>query len=506
MGTIAHRQRVLPGGGIGIAGVLACGGMLAFGVLATAGPAHARDWPSFRGAAASGVDPDGRPPVEWDVAKGTNVAWTTPIPGFGHSSPVVSGDKVFLTTAVALEAPAASSGTSTEPGSASTEAAGAASAGTSGAPTARYAWRLYCLERGSGRILWERTAHEGVPRVKHHAKASHASATVATDGRHVVAMMGSEGLYAYDTNGQELWRKDLGRLDVGYVDDPTDEWGPASSPVIHDGLVIVQNDRHKDSYLAAFEVATGREKWRSGRDEMPAWSTPLVHTARGGTIVTSSPRFIRGHDPSTGSERWRIPDGTQVKVPTPIAFEDLAIVTGGYPTGGRPILAVRADSGQVAWRLERGSPYTPTPLVYQGVLYVCVDNGVIAAYDARSGRRHYQERIARGAGGFSASPVAAAGGVYLPSEDGVVYVVRAGTRFEVLARNDMKEMMLATPAISGELLLVRTRTRLVALRQAPKSASARRRRPRRRPPAGRAPQRAWRRRGRCAARAPCVRV
>lgn len=430
--------------------------------MATAG--GAQDWPSFRGPNASGVAPSATPPLTWNVSTGANVAWSTAIPGLGHSSPVVWGDRVLVTSAVALEGTAAEGGAANSTG------------GDGGidlkdykivAAPARHAWRIYCLDRATGRIVWERTAHEGVPRVKRHAKASQASATVATDGRHVVAMMGSEGLHAYDMEGRALWSKDLGRLDVGLVDDPREEWGPASSPVLHDGLVIVQNDRHKDSYVAAFDVVTGAERWRVARDEMPAWATPLVHGGARPTLVTSSPRFIRGHDPANGALRWQVADDTQVKVPTPVVFEDLVIVTGGYPTGGRPILGIRAADGKVAWRQERGSSYTPTPIVYDGVLYVCVDNGVLSAYDARTGRRHYQQRIAADAGGFSASPVAAAGRVYFPSEDGVVFVVRAGRAFELLARNDMKEVLLASPALSGDLLLVRTRTHLVALRDAP---------------------------------------
>jgi outer membrane protein assembly factor BamB len=233
--------------------------------------------------------------------------------------------------------------------------------------------------------------------------------------------------------------------------------------VIHDGLVIVQNDRHADSYVVAFDVKTGQEKWRVGRDEMPSWATPVVAGGARATVVTNSPRFIRGHDATTGRELWRVEEGSQVKVPTPVVFEDLVIVTGGWPTGGRPIIAIRMATGEVAWKLERGSSYTPTPLVYQGVLYVCVDNGVLSAYDARTGRRHYQQRIAPDAGGFSASPVAAAGRIYLASEDGVLFVVRAGTTFELLARNDMKAMVLATPAVVGDTLIVRTRSHLVAI-------------------------------------------
>jgi outer membrane protein assembly factor BamB len=429
------------------------------GFVVGLGSVAAQDWPAFRGRDAAGVGATAAPPVTWNLEAGRGVAWRTAIPGLGHSSPVVWGDRVFVTTAVVLAAPGA------EPGAAA-DAAVNLRDGTSVAATSRHAWRLYCLDRTSGRILWERTAHEGVPRVKRHSKASQASASPATDGRHVIAMMGSEGLYAFDMDGKPLWQKDLGRLNQGYVDDQKEEWSPGSSPIIHDGLVIVQNDRHADSYVAGFDVATGAEKWRVGRDEMPSWATPIVTGGARPTIVTNSPRFIRGHDPATGRELWRVPEGSQVKVPTPVVFQDLVIVTGGWPSGGKPIIAIRMATGEVAWKLERGSSYTPTPLVYDGVLYVCVDNGVLGAYDAATGKRIYQQRIAADSGGFSASPVAAAGRVYFASEDGVVFVVRAGRRFELLARNDMGEMCLATPAISGDLLLVRTRTHLVALRQA----------------------------------------
>jgi outer membrane protein assembly factor BamB len=439
--------------------------LIALVALGLAQPAAAQQWPSFRGPDARGVAAAGTPPTTWDVGAGTNVAWKTPIPGLGHSSPVVWGDRVFVTTAVTLAAAGAEA-------AAAADTTVALHKGGSVAPTTRHAWRLYCLDRTSGRILWERTAHEGVPRVKRHAKASQASASAATDGRHVIAMMGSEGLYAFDINGKPLWTKDLGRLDQGYVDDHSAEWSPGSSPVIRDGVVIIQNDRHADSYVAAFDVATGAEKWRVGRDEMPSWATPVVTSGARPTIVTNSPRFIRGHDAATGRELWRVEEGSQVKVPTPVVFEDLVIVTGGYPTGGRPIIAIRLATGEVAWKLERGSPYTPTPLVYDGVLYVMIDNGVLAAYDPRTGTRHYQERVARDSGNFSGSPVAAAGRVYLPSEDGAVFVVKAGPTFELLARNDMQEMLLATPAIVGDQILVRTRTHLVAI--APKPAAPRR--------------------------------
>lgn len=432
-------------------------------ICATVLVAAESDWPSFRGPGAAGVSHTAKPPVTWDIAAGRNIAWSTPIPGLGHSSPVVWGDRVFLTSAVVLPADEKQSAEASL--DAKVDLKNYKVLGT-----VRHAWRMYCLDRRSGRILWERTAHEGVPRIKRHSKASQANATPATDGSRVVAMMGSEGLYAWDMDGRLLWKKDFGALDVGYVDDPKEQWGPGSSPVIHNGLVIIQNDRHKDSWVAAFDVATGAGKWRTGRDEMPAWSTPAVHHR---TIVTNSPRFIRGHDAASGKELWSVPDNTQVKVVTPVIAGDLVIVTGGYPTGGRPIFAIRASTGEIVWKLERGSSYTPTPIVYEGILYVCVDNGILTAYEAATGKRIYQQRIARDAGGFSASAVAADGRLYIPSEDGVVYVVRAGRKFELLAANDMREMCMATPAIVDDVMLVRTLTHLHALRTGARKPAAR---------------------------------
>jgi outer membrane protein assembly factor BamB len=422
----------------------------------TAAPVDTNNWPSFRGADAAGVSDAAAPPLTWDLAARRNVAWATTIPGLGHSSPVIWADRVFLTSAVALD-PAS--------GGASNDTRVFLKDHPVITASVPHAWRLYCLDRQTGRILWDRTAYEGLPRVKRHAKASQASATPATDGTHVVAMMGSEGLYTWDMEGRLLWKKDFGRLNVGYVDDPTVEWSPGSSPILHEGLVIIQNDRHADSYVAALDVKTGEERWRVSRDEMPSWSTPTVHPGAKPMLVTNSPRFIRGHDPASGKELWRVADGAQVKVPTPIVAGDLVIVTGGWPNGGQPIYAIRAATGAVVWKLDRGSSYTPTPIVYQNILYVCLDNAVLSAYDVATGKRLYQQRIATDAGGFSASPVAAAGRLYFASEDGVMFVVRAGRTFELLARNDMREMCLATPAVSGDLLLVRTQTQLLALRE-----------------------------------------
>jgi outer membrane protein assembly factor BamB len=416
-------------------------------------------WPSFRGPQSSGVSATATPPVRWDVASAASTAWRVAIPGLGHSSPIVWGNRVFVTTAVSDAA------------NAQTLTLGVDAGIDPATDVSPHRWQLMAIDRDTGKVIWTSTVHQGVPRVRRHVKASHASATPATNGRVIVAMFGSEGLFAFDFNGKELWRKDFGPLAVGLADDPTYEWGPASSPVIHGDLVIVQNDRYKDSFLLALDLQTGKEVWRASREERPSWTTPLVSTHNGRTtVVAVSPFFARGHDARTGREQWRIadPDG-QVKVSSPVGTGEIAIVTGGWPSAARPVMAVRIADGSVVWRHDRGSPYTTTPLVYDGLAYVLTDNGILSAYDIATGMRAYQSRLSARAGSFSASPVAAAGRIYFTSEDGQVIVVRAGPKFEVVATNDMREVCMATPALSGDLLIVRTKSHLYALRSASSS-------------------------------------
>jgi outer membrane protein assembly factor BamB len=431
-------------------GVVAC--------LAAATPAAAQNWPSFRGPDAGGVAASAKPPSTWDLGSSRNVAWKVTLPGLAHSSPIVWGDRIYVTTAVP-----------SQPGT-PTVITGEKAGIDSAKDMIAHTWRLLAFDKTTGKVIWDRVVHQGMPRLKRHVKASHASATPATDGRSIVALIGSEGLFCFDTNGTLKWRQDLGVMDVGLVDDPSYQWGPASSPTIFENLVIVQNDRHKDSFVAAFDLATGKQVWRTAHDEYPSWATPTI--ARGPSrteVVTNGGKYIRGFDPKTGHELWRLSDSlTQVKVPTPIVAGDLVIVTGGYPPGGRPIYGIRLGaSGEIAqkalaWRTDRGAPYTGTPLFYDGIIYVCTDNGVLSAYEPKTGERIYQQRIAPGAG-FSASPIAADGRVYLTSEDGDIFVVKAGRAFELLATNHMGETLMATPAISGNMLIVKTQTQLVGI-------------------------------------------
>ena len=410
-------------------------------------------WPMFRGPNATGVA-GGDPPVRWNPSGGEHVRWKTPIPGTGHSSPIVWGDRVFVTTAV-----------SADPGKVDrTTATGRATVKDDGAQQ----WRLICLDRSTGKVLWERTAKEGTPRIGRHPKASHANSTPATDGRHVVAYFGSEGLHTYDVEGNRLWSKDLGVIDVGYVGMAEYQWSTASSPLIHDGLVIIQADAQRGSFIAAFDVATGREAWRHSRDELPSWTTPVIAEVAGRTVlITNSPRFIRGLDPATGRELWRVADEAEVKVPTPVVGADLVIVSGGAPRGRefhaiRPGVSVPAAE-RVAWTAPKGGPYTPTPIVVNDLLYVLADNGVLSCYEVATGALVYQERVSSAPESFSASPVAAAGRLYLAAEEGTVHVIRGGRQFASIAANSMGEPVMATPAIAGPMLIVRGATHLYGI-------------------------------------------
>ena len=432
---------------------------LTFGLTLAAAPASGQNWPGFRGSNAAGVA-DGAPPVSWDVAAKRNVAWKTPIPGLAHSSPIVWGDRIYVTTAVAASGtPSVITGDSSKSGIDSAK------------DMVAHSWRLIAIDKTSGKIAWDREVHKGVPRVKRHVKASHASSTPATNGRAIVALLGSEGLFCFDMTGAVKWRQDLGVMDVGLVDDPTYQWGPSSSPIIDGANVIVQNDRHKDSFIAAFDLTTGKPVWRANRDELPTWSTPIiVQTSGRRELITNGGKFIRAYDPATGKELWRMSDNaTQVKVPTPVIAGGSVVVTGGYPPAGRPIYAIRpGGSGDIApsalaWSTQNGAPYTGTPLVHDGIVYACTDNGILSAYDAKSGERIYRSRVAPTAGGFSASPVAAGGHLYLASEEGDVFVVKAGREFQLVATNPSGEIAMATPAISGNMLFVRTQGHLLGI-------------------------------------------
>ncbi|MET0556079.1 MAG: PQQ-binding-like beta-propeller repeat protein [Vicinamibacteria bacterium] len=432
-------------------------------LVLVASAAQAQNWPSFRGPNASGVAAGHATATAWDATKGTGVLWKTPVPGIAVSSPIVWGDTVFVTTAVSSDPKAVFRHGlygDVEPSK----------------DVTRHSWRLLAIDKKTGKVRWDRVAHEGIPKTKRHTKSSQASCTPVTDGKVVIAWFGSEGLYAYDLAGKLLWKQDLGRVDAGWFFDPDYEWGAASSPVIYKDLVILQVDKQKDSFVAAFRLKDGTEAWRTAREEIPSWGTPTVYEGPPrDELVTQATKFIRGYDPATGKELWRLGPNSEITTPTPIVAHGMVYVTNGYG-GIQPIYAIKpggsgdltlsgeaTSSPHVAWSTKRGGPYTPTPVVYEDLLYIVTNNGVLSAYDAKTGERAYQERVAGKGGAFSASLVAADGKIYLTGEDGDVFVVKAGRKPEWLATNPMGEVLMATPAISDGVLYVRGMSHLFAI-------------------------------------------
>ena len=430
-------------------------------------PSHADpsygSWPSFRGPQASGVSEGQDLPDRWDGETGENILWRTPIPGLGHSSPIVWGQRIFVTSAV-----------SSDPNA--TFRPGLYGDGDASEDRSRHRWMIYAIDKGNGKILWERVVHEDEPVDKRHIKSTYASSTPVTDGRIVVAWFGSQGVYAYDVDGNFIWKVDLGRLNLGAYNIPTFEWGPASSPIIWNGLVILQVDTHADSFILALDAETGVTVWQTERDELPSWGTPNVAiTSAGPELVTNASNFIRGYDPRTGEELWRLGGSSKITAPTPIFSDDLFVIASGRAPE-RPIFVVRAGargdltlsgrntrSEAIAWSRTRRGSYMPTPLIYDGLLYILANNGIFDAYNLRTGDEVYRQRLEHLGSGFSASPVAADGKIYLSGEDGEMLVLEAGPEPRHIAKNSMGELLMATPALSDGVMYVRSSESLFAI-------------------------------------------
>jgi len=426
-------------------------------------PCAAQNWPSFRGPAASGIAEGHALPVAWDVEKSENIVWKAPIPGLGLSSPIIWGDRVFVVTAVRGEGESL-----LKPGL----YGDIASVEKEGLMT----WYVYCIDRVSGNILWQRKVHTGKPKVKRHPKSSHANFTPCTNGSSVVVFLGAEGLYCYDMDGDLKWKKDLGTLDWGYYRAPAAQWGGGGSPVIHQQTVILQCDVQEDSFLAAFNLDDGTELWRTPRDEVPTWSTPTVFAGQEyAQIIVNGYRHIGGYDIGTGREIWRLRGGGDIPVPTPIVAHDLVYITNSH---GRmsPIYAIHlsatgdislgpetSSSESIPWSYTRGGNYMPTPIVYGDYLYCGSDRGKLACYDAKTGELKYRKGLDSGTVACSASPVAGDGKLFFIAEQGAVYVVDAGPKFRLLQVNQMNETCMASPAIAQGTLFLRTRHHLIAV-------------------------------------------
>lgn len=401
------------------------------------------DWPSFRGPNGSGLAPaDAKPPVSWSTSK--NVRWKVDLPGLSHSSPVVSEGRVYVLTAVAQR------GESRVDLSTSDRVEFAKD-------TVPHIWRLIAIDEKSGRVLWNRAVHEATPRQARHAKSSYANATPSVAGRYIAAILGGEAVVTVDRDGNVLWKKDLG------IADPRTALDLASSPVIFENLVIVQCDTGENGYLAAFDLHSGAQVWKVQRNEGYSWSTPAV--VPGGELVVNSPGWVRAYDARTGRETWRVDNRVKQpgsRVPVPVVAGDKVIISGGG-ANGRFFAVKHGQSGEVKpeWSVPRAFPSMPSPIEYEGLVYSIADNGVLRVYKSSDGSVLYEQRVT--AARISASPVAASGRIYVLDEDGDAYVIKGGNRYELLGKNSLGELCMATPAVVRSGLLIRTNSRLYAV-------------------------------------------
>lgn len=418
------------------------------------------NWPGFRGRHAAGIGDGVDTAVEWSLETGESVVWNVEVPGLGNSSPVVWGDTIFVTTATAERE---------QPGLRT----GLTGAGDAVDESFEHRWTALAYDKRTGERLWETVVGSAVPLTKRHFKATQANSTPATDGKHLVVVFPTAGLACLGLDGEIHWKKELGGLNAGAFTDPGIEWGYASSPIIYGSSVIQQVDVHGGAYIAAWDLETGRELWRTERDVAPSWATPNVLSGPDGDELVVNGSTIHGYDPASGRELWSLAPNSELVIATPVVSQGKVYVSAGYPPV-KPIYALeaglrgshevdpRAGDESLVWSHGIGGAYMPTPLLYQGLFYVVHHNGRLVAYDAATGAAIYKKRFSEG-GTFTGSPVAANGKLYMGTEEGHLYVLRAGTEFEELAVNDLKEPLMATPAISEGTIFLRTPSRLVAI-------------------------------------------
>ena len=416
------------------------------------------NWPGWRGD-GGGVSLEKDLPLKWSEAEG--VKWKTPIPGAGHSSPIVWGNRVFVTTAVADDP------------NVETFRGGVFMGGDRKKPDeAEYAYRLICLDADGGDVLWSKAIARQRPKTRRHTKNTYASETPVTDGTRVFVSFGSTGLYCLDFEGNVIWQRDLGLLRG------RQGWGTGASPILFEDTVIVTGDSHDESYIAAFKKATGEPVWRTERQEGPSWGTPLLFDANGRmTVVTNATRRMRGYEAATGKLLWECAGGSMISVPSPVAAQGLVFLSSGHNLLRRqPIIAVRAEaSGDItpakkqlqtdgiAWWHPRGGAYVTSPIAIDRYLYVPLDRGTLTCYAAQTGEMVYEKQDLGARNTITASPVAADGRIYIQTEDGECYVVRQGPEFEILAVNKLDEIFCASPAVSGSRLFLRGRKHLYCI-------------------------------------------
>ena len=419
------------------------------GVSVFSEKAAAGNWPQWRGPDGSGISNEKNLPSEWSPTK--NIKWKTPIDGRAHSSPIVWGNKVFLTTAVeGAVVPGAKAVKHVIDGG--KEFLHPDSVGADRNQT----FKVICLDRESGKILWQSTAWEGTPYDNRHRKSSYAASTPATDGKLVYAFFGTEGIYAYDFKGNLAWKAQLGKLG-------TVGMGTGTSPILFDNLVIVQADEENGeaSFIVALDKKTGKEVWKKDRKVQVSWSTPLLaHTAKRAELLTSGTESVIAYDPATGAELWRHKGLESNAIPSPVANSEMAFLVAGFPA--KVAMAIRlGQSGDltgtpnVPWTYAKGTAYVPSPILYGDYLYLTTDRGILTCIDAKTGEVKYEGGRIPIPATFTASPVAFEGKLLMTSEDGDTFIVKAGHKHEILGTNSVGEPVYASPAIADGRIFIR---------------------------------------------------
>jgi outer membrane protein assembly factor BamB len=412
----------------------------------TAGAATIPGWPQWRGPSGQGVSEEKNLPSEWTTTR--NIKWKTAIPGRGHSSPIVWGNRIFLTTSIEGDLVAGHKAVIHYD-----EGKEFLHPDSIGADH-KQQFRVLCIDRKTGKVLWDQLAFEGTPYDNRHRKSSFASSTPVTDGQNVYAFFGTEGLYAYNMNGKLMWKADLGKLG-------TVGMGTGTSPILYQNLVIVQCDEESGaaSFIVGLDKKTGREVWRTPRKVQVSWCTPLlITTGKRAELITSGTEAVVSYDPATGKELWRHKGVESNAIPSPVSAGNLVIVSAGFPAkiamaitlGGSGDLA---DS--VVWKYTKGTAYVPSPILYGEYLYLTSDRGVLTCLDAKTGEVKYEGGRVPIPASFTSSPVAFDGKILLTSEDGDTFVVKAGPKHEIIATNSVGEPVYASPAIAAGNIFIR---------------------------------------------------
>ena len=426
--------------------IILIAGLLAFIFTNVTSAKSGANWPQWRGPDGLGISTEKNLPTEWSTSK--NIKWKTPIVGRGHSSPIVWGNRVFLTTAVEGDVvPGAKAATHSIDGK---EFRHPDSVGAD----RKHLFKVIALDRTTGKIVWEQTAFEGTPYDDRHRKSSYAASTPLTDGKHVYAFFGAEGLYAYDMKGKLAWKADLGKLG-------TVGMGTGTSPILYENLVIMQCDEENGqaSFIVALDKKTGKQVWKTPRKVQVSWSTPLlVRTSKRAELITVGTESIISYDPATGKELWTHKGVESNAIPSPVANSESVFIVAGFPKKIAMAIPLggSGDLGDnVTWKYEKGTAYVPSPILYGDHLYLTTDRGILTCLDAKTGAVKYEGGRVPIPATFTASPVAFGGNILLTSEDGDTFMVKAGAKHEILGSNSVGEPVYASPAIADGLIFIR---------------------------------------------------